>query len=498
MFTKIAAYVIIKSQKNSGAQSKMGNHKKVNKGKNMNSKQINIAANIRNLRTGLGLSQDKLAQEFNVSVQAVSKWETGASMPDIMMLPKIADFFDISLDDLFYGAEEVQEPDLAVEQTNDEVYETENVTLTPDSSFETSSPEEPDISEDFEDYFRKFLRKDTIDYNNRESKFLRRLFRFENESSDTTIHVIRYSGGQYIESVYEDDTTVKLDFSDYQDNKINIAVWGNAAVKGNIGGFVDAEGNVSCGIVGGNLSAGDSVECGNVGGNLAAGDSVTCGNVGGTGNVGDSLTCADIAGSANSGYSIQCMAIYGNATAGENLSCCNVKGKLEANGDAATGNIGGDVYCGGDISCGDVEGAVKADGDVTCGDVGGSVEAGGDAKCDNVGGAVRAGCDVSCNNVGGPVKSDCDVQCNNVGGSVKSGGDVTCNNIEGSLCADGDVECNNISGDVHCGGDVECENIDGSAEVVGSLNADTIKASVTAGGEINAETISNCILNRQE
>lgn len=436
----------------------MGNHKKVNKGKNMNSKQINIAANIRNLRTGLGLSQDKLAQEFNVSVQAVSKWETGASMPDIMMLPKIADFFDISLDDLFYGTEEVQEPDLSVEQTNDEVYETENVTVTPDSSYETISSEEPDISEDFEDDFkddfRKFLRKDTIDYKNRKSNFLRRLSRFENESSDVMIHVIRYRDGQYIESVYEDDTTVKLDFYDIQDNKINIAVWGNAEINCNVGGNVKSD-------------AGD-IAASHIGGDVYCVGNVICGS------------------------------IDGFAEAGGDITCDNVGGKVNAEGDVTCNDIGGDVISSGDVNCGCIGGAVKADGDITCGDVGGSVEAGGDVKCENVGGAVRAGCDVSCNNVGGPVKSDCDVECNNVGGSVKSGGDVTCNNIEGSLCAGGDVECNNISGDVNCGGDVECENIDGSAEIGGSLNADTIKASVTAGGEINAETISNCILNSQQ
>lgn len=383
----------------------MGNHKKVNKGKNMNSKQINIAANIRNLRTGLGLSQDKLAQEFNVSVQAVSKWETGASIPDIMMLPKIADFFDISLDDLFYGTEEVQEPDLSVEQTNDAVYETENVTVTPDSSYDISSSEEPDISEDFEDDFkddfRKFLKKDTIDYNNRKSKFLRRLSRFENESSDIMIHVIRYKNGQYIESVYEDDTTVKLEFSDIQDNKINIAVWGNAEINCNVGGNVKSD-------------AGD-IAASHIGGDVYCVGNVICGS------------------------------IDGFAEAGGDITCDNVGGKVNAEGDVTCKDIGGDVISSGDVNCDCIGGAVKADGDITCGDVGGSVKSGGDVTCNNIEGSLCAGGDVECNNISGDVNCGGDVECENIDGSAEIGGSLNADTIKASVTAGGEINAETIS-----------------------------------------------------
>ena len=42
-----------------------------------------------------GLSQVNLAEMLNVTPQAVSKWERGESLPDIFMLAKIADIFDI-------------------------------------------------------------------------------------------------------------------------------------------------------------------------------------------------------------------------------------------------------------------------------------------------------------------------------------------------------------------------------------------------------------------
>lgn len=46
------------------------------------------------------MTQEELATQFNVSSQAVSKWENDLSIPDITLLIQIADFFDVSLDDL--------------------------------------------------------------------------------------------------------------------------------------------------------------------------------------------------------------------------------------------------------------------------------------------------------------------------------------------------------------------------------------------------------------
>jgi transcriptional regulator with XRE-family HTH domain len=47
------------------------------------------------------MTQQQLADAVGVSFQAVSKWETGISAPDIGTLPEIADFFDVTIDDLF-------------------------------------------------------------------------------------------------------------------------------------------------------------------------------------------------------------------------------------------------------------------------------------------------------------------------------------------------------------------------------------------------------------
>ena len=57
-----------------------------------------IAKNICDLRTSLGLTQQKLAERLNYSDKAVSKWERGESIPDVTVLKQIADYFGVTVD----------------------------------------------------------------------------------------------------------------------------------------------------------------------------------------------------------------------------------------------------------------------------------------------------------------------------------------------------------------------------------------------------------------
>ena len=59
-----------------------------------------IGKNIADLRRQRSVKQDELARFVGVSAQAVSKWENGG-VPDTELLPKIADFFEVSIDALF-------------------------------------------------------------------------------------------------------------------------------------------------------------------------------------------------------------------------------------------------------------------------------------------------------------------------------------------------------------------------------------------------------------
>ena len=62
---------------------------------------MNFAEIIVRSRKALGLTQEGLAQKLGVTNQAVSKWESGQSCPDLALLPRIADLFGITIDELF-------------------------------------------------------------------------------------------------------------------------------------------------------------------------------------------------------------------------------------------------------------------------------------------------------------------------------------------------------------------------------------------------------------
>ena len=66
-------------------------------------------------RKKLGLTQDKLAEALGVTAQAVSKWENDQSCPDITMLPRLAELFHISTDELLGVQKAESKKDDAVE-----------------------------------------------------------------------------------------------------------------------------------------------------------------------------------------------------------------------------------------------------------------------------------------------------------------------------------------------------------------------------------------------
>lgn len=63
-------------------------------------REINIAKVITAKRKEKGITQDTLAEYIGVSKASVSKWETAQSYPDITLLPQLASYFNISIDEL--------------------------------------------------------------------------------------------------------------------------------------------------------------------------------------------------------------------------------------------------------------------------------------------------------------------------------------------------------------------------------------------------------------
>lgn len=76
-----------------------------------NMDMLKLSENIVRLRHKKGITQEELASYIGVTKASVSKWETGLSFPDILLLPELAAFFDTTVDDLIG-----YEPSLSKEQ----------------------------------------------------------------------------------------------------------------------------------------------------------------------------------------------------------------------------------------------------------------------------------------------------------------------------------------------------------------------------------------------
>ena len=218
---------------------------------------ISIGENIKILRKNMGIGQEILANAVGVSVQAVSKWETGQSLPDVGIIPDIADFFKVSIDSLFFGEN-------AADMKSDKL----------------SLPD------------------------------------------DDKLYIVQVRSGKILDrNKWNCNSRIKLAVDSFE-GTLNAEIWGNADIKGDVGG---------------NVNAGNGVACQNVGGSVNAGNGVACGNVGGEINAGGNVNCGDVNGSVCAGSNIRC----GEISDCERLSCET----LYAKGSIKCGSI----KCGGDI-----------------------------------------------------------------------------------------------------------------------------------------------------
>jgi len=79
--------------------------------------QIPLGERLRQLRRRNGRTQEELAEALGVTSQAVSRWETGSCYPDTELLPAIARYFGVSIDELFgYENERAQKIDELAER----------------------------------------------------------------------------------------------------------------------------------------------------------------------------------------------------------------------------------------------------------------------------------------------------------------------------------------------------------------------------------------------
>lgn len=95
---------------------------------------LKLGENIKKFRSKQELTQEQLADIIGVSAQAVSRWENGTTFPDITLLPTIASYFDVTLDELigmdnFKSGEQLKELLSQLEENSSKGLIYENIEL---------------------------------------------------------------------------------------------------------------------------------------------------------------------------------------------------------------------------------------------------------------------------------------------------------------------------------------------------------------------------------
>ena len=224
-----------------------------------------------------GLTQEELAKELGVTNQSVSKWESAQCCPDISLIPKLADIFEISIDELFGREPSVNDVCAQFPLRDDDTFRVvvargKKVMLV------------DDIDKTIDITFPKNCNETTRQYFKVEV--------FGNICCDSSIN------GDVIGHGMIECNQINGDIKECKNN---------ISCKGAINGDVNADGNVGCG---------DSIS-----GNVSCGENVACGDgIGGKVNCGGSITCGDgINGDVKCGGNIECKKIEGNVECQGNI-----------------------------------------------------------------------------------------------------------------------------------------------------------------------------------
>lgn len=212
---------------------------------------MTIGAIIATLRKDNNMTQETLANALGVTNQAVSKWESDQSCPDIALLPTIADLFGVSIDHLFGRTDTPKSATASLPWENDD---TIRIVVYQGHTY--------------------------LEHYKKANEITVRL-------SDAVVQNVECALSLTIEgNVY-----------------LNATAGGNLTCD-DVMGSVQANGSVSCDEVHGSVRSGGSTTCDDVGGNVNAGGSVNCNDITGNVNAGGSVNCDNIEGSVTSSSTI--------------------------------------------------------------------------------------------------------------------------------------------------------------------------------------------------
>lgn len=79
--------------------------------------QEKIGAFLKELRKQKGLTQQQIAEKFNVSNRTISRWENGNNMPDLDILIEISDYYEVDLREILNGERKSDNMDKEIKET---------------------------------------------------------------------------------------------------------------------------------------------------------------------------------------------------------------------------------------------------------------------------------------------------------------------------------------------------------------------------------------------
>lgn len=88
--------------------------------------QQKIGGLLKELRNEKSYTQERLAEQLNVSRRTISRWETGSNLPDLSILMELADFYGLDLRELLDGERKSEVMDKGLKETVEKVADYSN------------------------------------------------------------------------------------------------------------------------------------------------------------------------------------------------------------------------------------------------------------------------------------------------------------------------------------------------------------------------------------
>lgn len=296
---------------------------------------LKLNDNICFYRKKQGLTQEELAQRLGVTNQSVSKWESAQCCPDISLIPRLADIFEISIDELFDNEPRTSVTKGVNDNKKDAVF-SEAMKIMKESGTVSTSLLQRKLNIGYEQavHLIDLLKGEVKDKEDCSSQF--------SWPNDDILRVVVARGKKVI-SVDDIDKTIDITFpkncNETTRQYFKVEVFGNICCDASINGDVIAHGQIECNEINGDIKECKSnISCkGDINGDVSADGNVGCGD-----------------------------SISGNVSCGENVACGDgIGGKVNCGGSITCGDgINGDIKCGGNIECKKIEGNVECQGNI--------------------------------------------------------------------------------------------------------------------------------------